>query len=441
MKSKAFIRKLLPAWLLGIYHWVASFGAVIIYGWPARSLLVVGVTGTKGKTTTANMIWHILQSAGLNTGLISTAQVAIGQEVKLNDLKMTMPSRFKLQRLFRQMVRANCRYVVVETSSEGLAQWRHLGIPYRLAVFTNLSPEHIESHGSYVNYRAAKGKLFARLASLSRIKKDLTFPVTAIINLDDAAADYFLHFKVKRRWGYSLRSSSDARVSSVIRAQVDNFDLVSARIRLPGQALTLAVGGEFNIYNALAAVSVGLALGLPLPVIIQALEKYRGTPGRMEFVEQGQPFRVVVDYAHTANSLEQVYKTLKPYGRLLAVLGACGGGRDKAKRPVLGQLAAEQAAKVWITNEDPYDENPEQIMAAVAAGAEAFGKVNGQDLFIVSDRRRAISEALKAAGSGDIVVITGKGSEQWLCVADNQKIPWDDRLVVKEELARIGFSV
>ncbi len=441
MRIKIFIRRLLPAWLLGIYHWVASFGAVIIYGWPARSLFVIGVTGTKGKTTTATMIWHILQSAGFKTGLISTAKVAVGQEVKLNDLKMTMPGRFKLQRLFKQMVRANCRYVVVETSSEGLAQWRHLGLVYRLAVFTNLSPEHIESHGSYVKYRAAKGKLFAGLASWSGTEEVGAFPATAIINLDDAAADYFLQFKIKRPWGYSLRAASDARVSSVIRAQVDSFDLVSAKIRLAGRSLTLAVGGEFNIYNSLAAVSVGLALGLPLPVIIQALEKYTGTPGRMEFVEQGQPFRVVVDYAHTANSLEQVYKTLKPYGRLLVVLGACGGGRDKAKRPLLGQLAAKLAAKVWITNEDPYDEDPEQIMAAVAGGAAAFGKINGQDLFVVSDRRLAIGQALRAAVAGDIVVITGKGSEQWLCVADNKKIPWDDRLVVKKELTKIGFSV
>lgn len=438
MQIKQFIRNLAPRWLLSLYHYLASYAVAMIYGFPGRSMPVIGITGTKGKTTTANMVWHILQTAGFKTGLISTAQFAVGQKVTINDLKMTMPSRRQLQRRLREMKQASCQYVVLETSSEGLAQWRQLGIYYQIGVLTNLSPEHIESHGSFENYRAAKTKLFGALARTIKARRG---PVATIINLDDPAAAYYLQFKVGAVYGYSLRNASNQTVDHLIKAEAVSISPQSATVKINNSLLTLAVGGEFNVYNALAAATVGVAVGLSWTVIIPALHNYQGTPGRMEFINQGQSFYVVVDYAHTANSLAQVYRTLRPYGRLLAVIGSCGGGRDKAKRPILGRLAAEYAAKVWVTNEDPYDEDPAQIMSAVAEGAMAAGKIKNQDLFIINDRREAIQEALKTASKGDIVVITGKGSEQWLCIADNQKIPWDDRLVVKEELAKIGFRV
>ena len=435
MLFKAFVRKLMPRSAFGWYHWLASWTAALLFGLPARNLVVIGVTGTKGKSTTCAMLWHILQQSGYQTGLISTAQFAIGDKVWLNDLKMTMPGRVKLQRLLRRMVAAGCTHLVLETSSEGLVQSRPAGIPYRLAVFTNLAPEHLESHGSYEAYRTAKGKLFT---SLSRSK----LPTASIINLDDKEAAYFLNFSATNRIGYTIQSRVRPGLSDILSA--------SSLIVTPQQAqfiinnkwsVTLSVGGVFNVANALAALGAARACGLALAQAVKSLESFTGTPGRLEFIKAGQPFAVVVDYAHTTESLEALYQTLAPAahqagGRLLVLLGSCGGGRDKAKREPLGRLAGRYADLVWVTNEDPYDEDPMIIMQAVARGVRASGKYEQENMWVVEDRREAIAQALQRAEINDFVAISGKGSEQWLCVSGGQKIPWDDRQVVREELVR-----
>ena len=252
-----------------------------------------------------------------------------------------------------------------------------------------MSPEHIERHGSFENYRSAKGKLFQTTKKIH------------IINLDDENADYFWRFPAKKKYGYRLADFPDLKIKLL---------------------------GEFNKYNALAAIYVGLSQGIDLATCQRALEKIEGIPGRMEKVIS-QPFKVFVDYAFTPAALEKVYQTLKP---TICVLGACGGGRDKWKRKVLGEIAEKYCDEVIITNEDPYDEKPMEIIEQVANGA-------GQKAKKILDRREAIKEALKLAKPGDTVIITGKGCEPWICVADGKKIPWDDRRVVKEEfnLARV----
>ena len=428
MAIKAWLRRLAPGWALSAYHWAMSWLAVLAFGWPARQLSIIGVTGTKGKTSTASMLWHILEQAGYTTGLISTAVFAVAKESWLNDLKMTMPGRATMQKLLRRMVRAGCTHAVVETSSEGLAQWRHVGLPYGVAVFTNLAPEHIRAHGSFKAYRAAKARLFQFIARHHG---------AAVINLDDAEANYFIQSSGQHVWGYTFRGANQFSLERVLSAELEVATVAEVRFKVVGVNIALPVGGEFNAENALAATVAALALGVPLEKSAAALATYRGTPGRLEFV-QTKPFAVVVDYAHTVESLEAVYKTLRSKSKLIAVLGSCGGGRDKQKREPLGNLAGSYAENVIITDEDPYDENSRAIMESVAAGARAAGKREGENLWIVEDRRAAIHQALTLAHPGDTVVITGKGAEQWLMQAGGKKIPWDDRKVVREELENLG---
>ncbi len=431
MSFKSQIKKFLSPEVLTKYHFIMSWLTALMFGLPAQKMIVIGVTGTKGKTSTSNILWHIFNSSGNKCGLVSTAQFSDGNNTWLNNLKMTMPGRFKLQKLFKQMVKNNCHYVVLETSSEGLVQSRHAGVPYSVAVFTNLTPEHIEAHGSFDNYKQAKAKLWQAL-----VKSQLSNTLS-VVNLDDEYGNYYSALQADKKIGYTLKNTINNQVNKIYNAQIKNLTEKNANFLVNGQIINLNIGGEFNVYNALAALVTASELGISLAKIKIALEKYLGTPGRMEFIKINKEFEVVVDYAHTPESLEQVYKTLKPQGKLIAVLGSCGGGRDKAKRPILGKLAGEYADMVFITNEDPYDEDPMAIIKSVAQGAIEAGKDQGKNLFMVFDRREAIHQALVLARAGDVVIITGKGSEQWLCVAGDHKLPWDDRKVVQEELLRI----
>jgi UDP-N-acetylmuramoyl-L-alanyl-D-glutamate--2,6-diaminopimelate ligase len=436
MSLKSSIRKLIPSSVLYWYHWLASWFVALVFGLPGKKLIVIGVTGTKGKSTTCAMLWHILQQSGYSTGLISTAQFAINHKTWLNDLKMTMPSRVKLQYLLRDMVKAGCTHLVLETSSEGLMQSRAAGLTYRLAAFTNLAPEHLESHGSYEAYRAAKGKLFV---SLGKSK----LATTSVVNLDDKEAAFFLNFSAGARIGYTVQNRVRSGLSHILSVDLLKVSPHQAQFVINHKwPVALSVGGAFNVANALAALATAQACGLELSQAIKSLESFSGTPGRLEFIETNRAFKVVVDYAHTPESLEALYQTLAPAahqagGRLLAVLGSCGGGRDKAKREPLGRLAGRYADLVWVTNEDPYDEDPMIIMQTVARGVRASGKYEQESMWVVEDRREAITQALQQAKSHDYIAISGKGSEQWLCVSGGQKIPWDDRQVVKEELGRL----
>lgn len=427
MSLKRIVRALLPTTFLSAYHFVVAIAIALAYNLPSCRLKVIGVTGTKGKTSTASMLWHILENTDHKTGLVSTAFFAVGQDTWLNKIKMTMPGRTNMQKLLGRMIKSGCKYAVVETSSEGLAQWRHLGIPYSLSVFTNLTPEHIEAHGSYEKYRAAKAKL---------AKITVQNGGTLVVNLDDAEADYFIDEANGQAWGYTLKGASNEKVKLIVAAELGNISSTKVEFSIKDLSVHLPVGGEFNAYNALAAMTAALKLGIPLARSAAALSTFAGTPGRLEFI-QFKPFAVVVDYAHTPESLSALYNSLKERGRLIAVLGSCGGGRDKAKRSSLGKLAGENAEYVIVTDEDPYDENPRTIMETVAEGVKEAGKIESMNYWIIEDRREAIKKALSLAKENDTVVITGKGAEQWLMQKNGKKIAWDDREVVKKEIKKI----
>jgi len=392
---KELIKKIIPSFLLSWYHFILAFLGAFFYQFPSRKIKVIGVTGTNGKTTVVELLTKILEEAGLKVAVLSSIKFKIREKEWSNKLKMTMPGRFKIQRFLRQAVNSGCQYAVLEVTSEGILQHRHQFINFDVAVFTNLSPEHIERHGSFEKYREAKGKLFENTKNVH------------VINIDDKNADYFLQFEARKKYTYGLE-----------QGEINNKN-IQFNLKLPG---------EFNIYNALAATCVGLSQGISLDVCKKAVEKVEGIPGRMELVIS-RPFKVIIDYAFTPAALEKVYQTIQNT-KLICVLGACGGGRDKWKRPVLGEIAAKYCDEVFVTNEDPYDENPMEIIEQVARGAKGRAKK-------IVDRREAIKEALKSAKLGDTVIITGKGSEPWMCVKGGKKIPWNDREVAKEEFNKL----
>lgn len=393
---KSLIKKLLPPFVLDIYHYKLALLGALIYRFPGKKIKVIGVTGTNGKSTTVEFIAKIFEEAGIKAASQSSTRFKVGDKEWVNTHKMTMPGRFFIQKFLKQAVSSKCKVVVLEVTSEGIKQFRHKFINFDTAVFTNLSPEHIESHGGFENYKLAKGKLF------------LATKNTHIINIDDENSGYFLQIPAKKKHTYGLNQGD-------INIQNTNFKL--------------NLTGEFNRYNALAAICVGISQGISKEICKRAVEKLEMMPGRMEEVVSLP--KVVVDYAFTPNALKKVYQTLKPQqGKMICVLGACGGGRDKWKRPVLGKIASENCDRIIITNEDPYDENPQEIIDQVAKGV-------GQNAEKITDRREAIKEAIKSATKEDVVVITGKGCEPWLCEANGKKIPWDDRKIVREEFEKL----
>ncbi|MBI3963715.1 MAG: UDP-N-acetylmuramoyl-L-alanyl-D-glutamate--2,6-diaminopimelate ligase [Candidatus Kerfeldbacteria bacterium] len=428
---KSSIRALLPPSLLRAYHRTLAALAAWWYGYPSRRLTVIGVTGTNGKSTVVSLIARVLEATGHRGGATSTVLFQIGSRTWLNDRKMTMLGRFALQAFLRRMVRAGCTHAVIETSSEGIVQSRHRGIDYDVAVFTNLTPEHIESHGSYDAYRDAKLELF-RHVRRSRKRN----PV-AVVNLDDAEAGRFLAAGPSRRVGFSTgHPTAPLQGIETFFAREIRLTPSGSTFTVEGVPFRLQLLGRFNVENALAAIAVCAAEGIDLERIAAALADVAGVPGRLEFIDTGQQYRVIVDYAPEPVSLTKSYEVLAalPHRRIIHVLGSTGGGRDRARRPVLGRIAAEHADTVIVTNEDPYDDDPQEIIDQVAAGAAGAGKVSGETLHTFADRRDAIRFALRQAGEGDIVFITGKGSEQAMAVARGKKVPWDDRKVVRELL-------
>jgi len=432
-----------PHWLVNLYHWTLSQLSAWWYGHPARSMIVIGVTGTNGKSTTVNMIGRVLERAGFRVGWTSTANYKVAEVEWLNDSKMTMLGRFATQRLLHQMLRNKCDVAVIETSSEGIKQFRHSGIDYDVAVFTNLTPEHLESHGGFHRYKQAKMKLFQALQH-SREKKfrDKPFPKTIIVNLDDEQAPAFLAFDAQQKIGFrvvdSTNTSSPQELNGVdtLTSVLMASDIHSSTFEVDGCAMTLSLPGRFNVYNATAALAVAGVFGIPIATARDALQAIHSVPGRVEWIDEGQHFLALVDYAPEPESLRQLYALIDtiPHGRLIHVLGSTGGGRDHARRALLGEMAARQAHVVIVTNEDPYDDDPQSIINEVAAGAQSLSDGRMQTLLQVLDRSEAIQKAVDLAQDGDLVLVTGKGCEQAMCVAGGKKIPWDDRVELRKAL-------
>lgn len=454
---KFWLRKFIPEKIIDLYHLCLAKLAAFLYCYPSRKLMVVGITGTGGKSSTAYILAKILEASGLKVGATSTFFFKVGDWEKLNDKKMTMLGRFETQRFLRRMVNAGCQVAIIETSSQGIMQHRHLDIDYDVAVLTNLYPEHLEAHGGFENYKNAKGKLFEVL-SHTKVKSFVRFPKTIIVNGDDEHAPYFLSFPAGRKIVFGLKPVNVAGAETVV-ATDPNLQSGGISFKIGEATVSSPLLTKFNLYNVFCAGTIAHALGLDWQKIKNAVAAIKSVPGRFEFVEAGlpaesagatvpnggaaereagQPFKIMVDYAFEPHAMAGLYELAKiiPHGRIIHVLGSAGGGRDRARRPVLGGLAGQNADYVVITNEDPYDDDPEQIIKEVAAGARAAGKIEGQNLFLISERRAGIQKALALAQPNDLVLITGKGSEQAICVAGGKKIPWDDRRVVKELLKR-----
>ena len=434
----ALIKRFIPHPLIRVYHYLLALAANFFYRYPSEKLIVIGVTGTSGKSTVVYLTTKLLESAGFKVGAASTIMFKVNKKEWLNDKKMTMLGRFGLQRLLRQMVRANCQYAVIETTSQGIEQFRHLGINYDIVVCTNLYSEHIEAHGGFENYKAAKLKLFKQLKQ-NRTKKIAGQKIikTSIVNLDDQYVTDFLHQPADKKIGITLTAAgnadTDAEVIAVtdVTEQADGITFV-----ITGQQFTVPLYGRHNVYNVAFASAIGVSQGLSLASLSTHTPQLTGVPGRLEFITEGQPFTVIVDYAFEPKAVVALYDVVKKinHQRIIHVLGSAGGGRDVARRPVLGELAGRGADIVIVTNEDPYDEDPMTIIQQVAEGARQTGKVSEKNLFTILDRRAAIVQAFKLARPHDVVLVTGKGSEQAMVVKHHKHITWDDRLVVKEEL-------
>jgi len=414
-----FLRKIAPQFLINWYHLSLSFLGAFFYRFPSRKLIVIGVTGTNGKSTVVDLTSKILEEAGEKVCSLSSIRFKIGNKEFVNDLKMTMPGRFRIQKFLRKAVDSGCHYAILEVTSEGIKQHRHKFINFSVAAFTNLTPEHIETHGSFEKYKEAKGKLF------EATKK------THILNLDDENTEYFWRFPADFKIGYGINLEQNFKVSETIKAEKAIVSQEGIEFKVSNQNFKINLLGFFNIYNCLTAIAIARSHNISLEICKKALEKVSGVPGRMEEIIS-VPFKVFVDYAFTPNALEKVYQTLKNNfkpKRLICVLGAAGGGRDKWKRPVLGKLAADNCDEIIVTNEDPYDEDPLEIINQVAQGTAGKAKK-------IPDRREAIKNALKTASGGDIVIITGKGCETSIA-EKGKKIPWDDREVAREEFQRL----
>jgi len=347
------------------------------------------------------MLGKVFEELGRPVATVGALGFKIGGKEWPNTLKITMLGRMKLQKFLYRAKKAGVKYVILEATSEGIVQNRLAGVKVDCAIFTGLHPEHIESHGSFKNYTKAKQKLFIKTKN------------THIINIDDKYFEKFINIPSGRRVTFGIESGD-----------VNNNDL----------NFNLRLVGKFNIYNALAVMAVSKNYGLDDQRTKNILEDIQTIPGRMEFVKEGQPYNVVIDYAVTPESLEAVYKILKPMGaRLICVLGSAGGGRDKWKRPKFGEIAQKYCDEIILTNEDPYDENPDTIIEQIVSGLSQVQSSKSK-VYKVSDRKEAIGKALALAQDRDVVVITGKGSEISMAVSGGRKIPWSDKKVVVDFL-------
>ncbi len=433
------------------------------YGDPSRALGVVGITGTDGKTTTSFLAAAALEAAGLSTGLVGTVETRIGDVRDRHAAHVTTPGAPELQATLAAMVRAGNEVAVLETTSHALALDRVLGVAFDAAVFTNLTHEHLELHGTFEAYRAAKLRLFRALGAGSagsagtddRTGRTATrnpvktvggrpWPKVAIVNRDDPAASWFeaaAHEAGARIVTYGADASADVRATGIeedARRLRVAFDAPSG-----SAALELRLAGRFNVHNALAVVALGEGLGLDPAAVRAGLESVEGVPGRMERIEAGQPFAVVVDYAHSPASLTGVLDLLAPIaaaggGGLIAVFGS-GGERDTAKRGAMGRIAAERCRLVVATDEDPRGEDRQAIVEEIVRGAEAAGGRRGVDVLAIPDRREAIAAAFERAAPGDVVLLAGKGHEASILYADGP-IPWDEAAEARLALAALGYG-
>lgn len=412
MSLKKTITSSLPAPLLSAYHFFLAFFAALMYRFPSRYVTVVAVTGTKGKSSTIEFLNAIAEAAGRKTALSSTIRFKMAEKSKPNTKRMTIPGRFFVQR-FLSYAAARADIAFLEMTSEGARQHRHRFINFDALVFINLAPEHIESHGSYEAYSDAKFELGKQLVRSSKR------PRTLVANADDSESGRYLLLALEHVVPFSLSA-----------AQPYEAKESGGYFTFEGRKIQVKLPGEFSLKNALAAASVMRALGYPFEAIARGIESLEKIPGRAEEIHEGQAFHVIVDYAHTPDSLRALYGAYRAR-RKICVLGSTGGGRDIWKRPVMGAVADEFCENIILTNEDPYDEDPLSIIEGIAQG------IKQRTPEIIMDRRLAIRRALTEARASDVVLITGKGTDPTIQGPQDSKVPWSDAQVASEELRKL----
>jgi UDP-N-acetylmuramoyl-L-alanyl-D-glutamate--2,6-diaminopimelate ligase len=414
------------------YHFFWAWVGASVRHHPSRKIFVIGVTGTKGKTTTLELVNAVLETAGKRTALLSSLRVKIGDESHKNQIGNSMPGHGYIQDFLKKAVHAGCGYALVEVTSQGVDLHRHRFIDWNIAAWTNIAPEHIEAHGSFEKYRKAK---------LDFLKYVIKKGGKVFLNRDDKNFDFFaegIAEAAEGRRNAQGKTFSYSRNDDWLRNYLPKIGPMRSASDGPSPRFILS---NFNEENIAVAVAIARELGVGDQTIEEALLGFHGVPGRMEFVTQG-PFIAIVDYAHTPDSLEAAYRAAKPQPngnysdpRLICVLGATGGGRDRWKRPEMGKIAANHCDEIVLTNEDPYDENPADIIKEIRSGILG-GDPDLANVHEVLDRREAIEKAVSLARPGDVVIGTGKGSEDWVHVAHGKKIPWNERRVFEEMLSK-----
>lgn len=404
-----------------------GLAAAAFYDYPARSLRVIGVTGTNGKTTTTHLIHAALNQAGMPAGLLGTLGLYLGGQYR--EMPRTTPEAPDIQAAMAEMRTSGCRAVVMEVSSHALELHRVAGIEFDVAVFTNLTQDHLDFHGNLEAYRQAKGRLFAALGPGAK-----PGPKYAVVNADDPSANYFLHVSAAPTITYGVQQEATIRGRNINYSPAG----VSFTVIYPAgeQRLCLRLSGLFNVYNALAAWSVAWQEGMPADTIARALQSITGIPGRFEPIRCGQDFQVIVDYAHSPDGLENVLRAARQVtkGKIITVFG-CGGDRDRGKRPLMGQIAGRDSDFTVLTSDNPRSEDPLEIIREIEPGL----KTSGGEYLVIPDRRQAIYKALALARPGDLVLIAGKGHETYQIVGD-EVLPFDDRLVARQALESMGYG-
>lgn len=388
-----------------IYHFFSALLAILVFRYPARQLTVIGVTGTDGKTTTVNLIYHILITSGKKVSLISSVNALISKKQYDTGFHVTTPNPWALQKYLRQAVDKGCQFMVLEATSHGLDQHRLLGSNFALGVVTNVTHEHLDYHKTYQNYLKAKAKLFRGVK-------------LAILNQDDKSFTYLKSVVPKK-------------------AKLITYGLKKGDFTPRTFKFKTSLPGEYNQYNCLAAIAVTSCLGLSNKIIKKGVSSFESIKGRLEEIDEDQDFKVFVDFAHTPNALESVLKFLeeKKEGKLIVVFG-CAGERDRAKRPVMGEISARLTDITVLTAEDPRTEDVNEIISQIARGCKKAGGIEGKTFFKVPDRAEAIKFAFKKAKEGDIVILCGKGHEKSMCF-EKTEYPWSDQETARKALRKI----
>jgi UDP-N-acetylmuramoyl-L-alanyl-D-glutamate--2,6-diaminopimelate ligase len=412
-------------------HYAVSVIAARFYENPTDDLKLIGITGTNGKTTVTYLLEKIWRNYGYKTGVIGTVGMKIGDEVTPVKNGNTTPESLELQRAFRHMKNLGTDYAIIEVSSHALHLGRVNGCDFHTAIFTNLTQDHLDYHVTMENYRNAKGLLFSQLGN--RYHNHPAFNKYAVLNIDDPASDYFRKITAAQVITYGIDRDADIRAGEIkITGQGTRFQVKTFR----GNAeFHLKLIGKFNVYNVLAAIAAALIEGVPLNDIRDSLESMSVVSGRFEAIDEGQDFTVIVDYAHTPDSVENALKTVREFvrGKLYAVVG-CGGDRDRAKRPIMGRIAAEQSDVVIVTSDNPRSEDPQAIIDDIVKGIVDAGY--GAERFTsIVDRAEAIQFAITHAQTGDVVVIAGKGHETYQDIK-GRKLEFDDRVFARKAIQR-----